>query len=181
MPAPRASYRHGNVRTAAIDAAWQQVTADGAAGLTLRRVAGDLGIAHRSLYNHFRDRDGLLLAVAARGYAALATALATERAATGFRHAYLVFALDHPAIYALMMAQGHDAIAAAPDLRQEVDRVIALALALFGSPDGDAASRRAVMREWMFLHGAAALHANGILERRSRAGFLAEVDRIREG
>lgn len=176
----RPTYRHGNVRAEAVAAAGRMVRDGGAAPLSLRQVAGALGIAHRSLYNHFADRDALLRAVAAQGYADLAGALAAAGDGPAFRRAYLGFALDQPAIYGLMMAQSRDAIADDAALAQAVDRVIVLALAALGDPAADAeTNRRTVMREWMFLHGAVTLQAAGILQPREREAFLAEAERIR--
>jgi len=73
----RESYRHGAVRAEAIAAAYAQVEAGGHEQVSLRRVADALGIVHRSLYNHFDDREALLDAVAERGFIALAGLLAT--------------------------------------------------------------------------------------------------------
>jgi len=59
-----ASYRHGNLRTAALKAATRLVAKSGHEGLSLRQVAEAVGVAHRSLYNHFEHREALLDAVA---------------------------------------------------------------------------------------------------------------------
>ena len=181
----RPTYRHGNVRAEAVAAARRMVRDGGAASLSLRQVAAALGIAHRSLYNHFADRDALLRAVAAQGYADLAGTLAAAGDGPAFRRAYLGFALEQPAVYGLMMAQSRDAIAGDPELAAAVEKVIALAIAALaiaalGDPGAGAEdNRRAVMRDWMFLHGAVALQASGILQARGREDFLAEAERIR--
>jgi len=72
-PKPRrATYRHGNLRAAALKAAYGRVAKAGHERLSLREVADAVGVAHRSLYNHFRDREALLDAVATEAYSKLA-------------------------------------------------------------------------------------------------------------
>jgi AcrR family transcriptional regulator len=68
----RATYRHGNLKAAALKAAYGLVAKAGHEDLSLREVADAVGVAHRSLYNHFRDREALLDAVATDAYTKLA-------------------------------------------------------------------------------------------------------------
>src|SRR6185436_9050880 len=80
-PTPRArrkTYRHGNLRADAITAAYAMLADAGGTSLSLRRVADTIGVAHRSLYNHFADREALLNAVARRGFLRLAGALRSK-------------------------------------------------------------------------------------------------------
>ena len=55
----RATYRHGNLKAAALKAASRLVAKGGHEQLSLREVADAVGVAHRSLYNHFEDREAL--------------------------------------------------------------------------------------------------------------------------
>ena len=71
----RATYRHGNLKSAALKAATRLVAAAGHEQLSLREVAEAVGVAHRSLYNHFADREALLDAVATEAYTRLAAIL----------------------------------------------------------------------------------------------------------
>src|SRR3954451_20078456 len=71
----RATYRHGNLRCAALKAATRMVAKAGHEALSLREVADAVGVAHRSLYNHFADREALLDAVATDAYTRLAAIL----------------------------------------------------------------------------------------------------------
>ena len=78
----RDTYRHGNLRAEAVQAAFELATADGAGALSLRAVADRVGVAHRSLYNHFADREALVDAVAEQGFLRLAEALEKNSSVT---------------------------------------------------------------------------------------------------
>lgn len=177
----RDTYRHGDLRAAALQAAVEIVRREGAPALTLRRVAEETGVAHRSLYRHFRDKDALLAAVAALGYRRLAASV--EKAATpkGFAAAYVRFALGEPHLYETMMTRKTADIAAEPALAGATQRLIVAALAILSSPgaNGDA-RRRQVMRIWMGLHGGLSLHKAGLLRERTDRAFAGELLRIIE-
>src|SRR5688572_13961318 len=103
----RDTYRHGNLRAEAVQAAYELATADGAAALSLRAVAEKVGVAHRSLYNHFADREALVDAVAEQGFRRLAEALTTAATPGEYVRAYVGFALERPLLYALMKSRPH--------------------------------------------------------------------------
>jgi len=175
----RKTYRHGNVAADALAAAVRRVEDGGAAKLSLRQVAGDLGIAHRSLYNHFDDRSALLMAVGAHGFNALADAVAPSKTQKNYVRSYADFALAHPHLYEVMMAQRNASMFSDKTLGAALQRLIGLSLAMFGN-DGasDDDNRRAVMRVWMLLHGGVSLHLNGALEPRSNDAFVNELLKI---
>ncbi len=62
-------------RTAILDAARRVATRDGARDLSLRGVAAEAGFAPAALYGYFRNKDELLLALAADDLTALARAM----------------------------------------------------------------------------------------------------------
>lgn len=172
----RAAYHHGDLASAALDAAQALVAEDPAAGFSLRSLAERLGVAHRALYNHFADREALLAALAARGFAQLAAELAPAPDPAAFLAAYVRFALAQPGLYAVMTGRQHDQINAVPALRAAVDRVIAAALGALATPDADDDTRRReVMRVWMLAHGAIGLQRAGMLRARGAEEFAAEV------
>jgi len=175
----RKTYRHGNVAAEALAAAVRRVEDGGAAKLSLRQVAGDVGIAHRSLYNHFEDRDALLVAVGAYGFNELSDAVARSKSPGSFVLAYADFALAHPHLYEVMMVQRNESMFSDKVLGAAVQRLISLSLAMFGK-DGASGddNRRAVMRVWMLLHGGVSLHLNGALEPRSDDAFIDELLKI---
>jgi AcrR family transcriptional regulator len=80
---------------------------EGAATLTMRRLAGRVGIRAPSLYKHFPGKAALEAAVIATGLedAAVAFEAAVDTAADplpALAAAYRRFALDHPHLYRLM-------------------------------------------------------------------------------
>jgi AcrR family transcriptional regulator len=172
----RTSYRHGNVRAEAIAAAYGQVIADGHAALSVRRVAERVGIAHRSLYNHFDDREALLDAVAEIGFVELAAALRKARTSDAFVRAYVRFALRRPNLHALMASRPHPTMKRKPALQRAVHLGIAEALRMYGRADRSSTeNRRAVMKILILVHGALALYSAGILDVRGPQGLIAEL------
>lgn len=108
--------RRERVRLATIDEikqiAREHLATRGAAALSLRAVARDMGMMPSALYRYFASRDDLLTALVTDGFASLADALEVAYAAAppgdhGERwltvvRAYRRWALDHPEMYALL-------------------------------------------------------------------------------
>lgn len=172
----RESYRHGNVRSEAITVGLDMVRAQGYQALSLRRVAEAVGVAHRSLYNHFEDREALLDALAEEGYRLQGAALEGLATREDYVQAYVGFALESPHLYELMKSRPHATMKLKPTLQAAVHLGITEALRLFGSPDRSSEeNRRAVMKVLILLHGGIALHQAGILDVSGDAGLIAEL------
>ncbi|WP_296596115.1 TetR/AcrR family transcriptional regulator [Phenylobacterium sp.] len=183
MPARplRDTYRHGNLRAEAVRVAYELATADGAGALSLRRVADSVGVAHRSLYNHFADREALVDAVAEQGFLDLADALRPAQSLADYVRAYVTFALRRPQLYALMKSRPHATMKDRPELQAAVHLSIAEAMRLFGRPDrSKAENRRAVMRVLILLHGGITMHQAGILDVEGDEGLIAELTAMAE-
>lgn len=67
-PRPRRSEQHNNLQEAIKETAWKQIAESGAAALSLRAIARDLGITAPAIYNYFPDRDALVTALIADAY-----------------------------------------------------------------------------------------------------------------
>ena len=88
----------------------RQLAVEGAAALSLRAVARELGMASSAMYRYFPSRDELLTALIVEGYDALGEVAETTAAGGGanvkrFRNvcrAVRTWALDHPHEYALL-------------------------------------------------------------------------------
>ena len=175
----RRQFHHGFLAESATEAALEILEAEGAAALTMRRVAEACGVAHRSLYRHFADREALLGALAARGFEALVKTLALAETREDLIGLYARFALKRPDLYGVMMSRTNDAIDADPALRAAADRVIAESLRLLapGEPN-ETQARRAVMKVWMALHGGVALYQAGMIKARNVAAFIGEMTAI---
>jgi AcrR family transcriptional regulator len=92
--------------------AWHQLAEVGAAALSLRRIATDMGMTSSALYRYFASRDDLLNELVVDGFSSLADALEAAEAeledgpeTNRWLHlasAHRRWALEHPTEYALI-------------------------------------------------------------------------------
>lgn len=61
-------YHHGNVKSALIDAAMALIDTNQTDAISLRRLAKEVGVTPSAVYNHFADKDSLMLAIKIRLY-----------------------------------------------------------------------------------------------------------------
>ncbi|MFC8434348.1 TetR/AcrR family transcriptional regulator [Streptomyces sp. NPDC057253] len=156
---PNRPYHHGDLRRAILTAALDVIAADGPAALSLRDLARRAGVSHAAPAHHFRDRTGLLTAIAAEGFGLLAAAVeeASDLKDAGVR--YVRFAREHPAHFQVMFAPE---LLRADDLELTTARALAAA-ALRTSVEGVRAedlgvdSRLAGVAAWSLAHGFATL------------------------
>lgn len=110
MSIARKAYHHGELRESLLEIAETQLEKDGPAGLSLRKLGRKLGVSPGAPYRHFEDKDGLLAALATRGFQRLRTMMldAQEGAVGGKERlrrsgaGYLRFASGHPELFRLM-------------------------------------------------------------------------------
>ncbi len=107
-------YHHGDLHSALIDAASIRLEKFGIEGLSLRKLAEDVGVSRTAPYHHFKDKNALLSAIAARGFEQwhkIAVSifednvLPAEQRFKQFIYAYIRFATEQPQIYELMFGQ----------------------------------------------------------------------------
>ncbi|MES2162271.1 MAG: TetR/AcrR family transcriptional regulator [Pseudomonadota bacterium] len=158
-------YHHGNLRDSLLDAADALLAQDGAQALTLREVAKAAGVSHAAPYHHFASREQLLAAVAARAFAALATAMAAadgdQTRAQGERlmdicEVYVEFARARPAQFRLMFGPMLAQKAHYPDLKQAAEsafHVLVVAATAFDAARGP----ELALTGWSLAHGLANL------------------------
>ncbi|MGA5197628.1 TetR/AcrR family transcriptional regulator [Streptomyces exfoliatus] len=152
----RSTYHHGDLRQAVLDAALDVIAADGPGALSLRDLARRAGVSHAAPAHHFKDRTGLLTALAAQGYGLLAEALAAapDLRERGVR--YVRFAVEHPAHFQVMFqpellrADDPDLLAAKERASTELRAGVA---GLRELPD----ARTAGIAAWSLAHGFATL------------------------
>ncbi|MBW8854938.1 MAG: TetR/AcrR family transcriptional regulator [Bradyrhizobium sp.] len=109
-PAKRATFRHGNLPEALINAAIARLEAEGIEAISLRDLAHDAGVNHRAVYRHFPDKLALLALVAERGWRQLAQRLKKSTAGKAPGEPALVaasvgffqFARESPNLFHLM-------------------------------------------------------------------------------
>jgi len=173
-----AGYHHGNLRDAILAASAAAIARDGIGALSLRAIAGDLGVSHTAFRRHFGGREGVLNALAVQGNRWLADQLRAA-APGGFRDvgvAYVRFALAHP---------GHFTVMFRPDLLDNDDpelaaaRADALAPLRAGAPTLGAQDRTAAqVASWGIVHGIATLALTGNLAKALADQTPAEIEEL---
>ncbi|MGI5375999.1 TetR/AcrR family transcriptional regulator [Streptomyces sp. CA-251387] len=158
-PSTRRPYHHGNLRRAILTAALDVIAADGPSALSLRDLARRAGVSHAAPAHHFKDRTGLLTAIAAEGFGLLADTLnaAGDLKDAGVR--YVRFARERPAHFQVMFTPE---LLRADDLELTTARTLA-AEALRGAvsavlPESlGIDTRLAGVAGWSLAHGFATL------------------------
>lgn len=69
------NYHHGDLRNTLISAGVELLKQDGMEKLSLRKLAREAGVSHNAPYMHFKDKEGLLAAIAQEGFNLLADRL----------------------------------------------------------------------------------------------------------
>lgn len=164
-------YHHGDLRRAVLDAALEVIAASGPSAISLRDLARRAGVSHAAPAHHFRDKAGLLTAIAVEGNEMLAESLAEaiseDRAGLldlGVR--YVRFALDHPAHFEVMYRPDlyhRDA----PELvaaRERTGKMLRGTVRAVSEEQGKDASQ-AQLAAWSVAHGFATLVRGGNLDR----------------
>ncbi|MDQ0868297.1 AcrR family transcriptional regulator [Arthrobacter sp. V1I9] len=164
-----ATYHHKNLPSTIINAALDVIAESGPSALSLRDLARRAGVSHAAPAHHFRDKAGLLTAVAVQGFGLLADALAEAQQQTGdfleVGVAYVGFAVGHPAHFAVMFR---------PELYRADDPELIAAKALageslrqgvapFAASESGPASQDAALAAWSLVHGFATLWLSGNL------------------
>jgi AcrR family transcriptional regulator len=76
----------------------------GDAGVSMRNIAGKLGVTPTALYRHYRDKEAVMAAMVEEGFALLLEYLGRggEPGVLDFMQRFLDFALDQPGLYDIM-------------------------------------------------------------------------------
>jgi AcrR family transcriptional regulator len=154
-PAPDLDLRRDQFIHAARDLA----EADGWSVVTIRRLAGELGVTQPVLYSAFASRQALIDAVAVEGFGDLATALGAADATPEARmRAYLDFAAGNPRVYEAMFSLPSGLPFATEDTPEPLQRAFAGIRGAFPGTDETQAEVA-----WSTWHGLATLQAGGRL------------------
>ncbi len=158
-------YHHGDLKSALIAAAREQIATLGAAALNLRALARTIGVTHPAVYRHFADKEALLDAVAEMGFDELTATLrgAAGQSAPGsearmhaLATAYVNFAVAHPELMRVMFGLGSkDARMKNEALFAASKRAYGMLLESVGGIDGDELINSAIV--WALMHGLAQL------------------------
>ncbi|WP_245677123.1 TetR/AcrR family transcriptional regulator [Nocardia acidivorans] len=171
ITSPR-SYHHGDLRAELLRRAETLLRRAGVDGLSLRQLARDTGVSHAAPSRHFRDKQALLDALAVSGFERLgasfekaaATGTLLERT-TAVARAYLRFAIDNPALLAVMFARKQQQT---PAMQAAVAQALAMPVAMIGEAQqqgevipGDA--RRFCLSAMAALQGLATFVGSGFI------------------
>jgi AcrR family transcriptional regulator len=168
------AYQHGNLAHALIAAGLVQLEARGASGLSLREVAAAVGVSPMAAYHHFRDKNALLAAIAAAGFAefvrrqqeAVASASTPADALVLLGRCYVESAQAHPELFRLMVGQSLPRTGGGP-FRAEVARAFEQCCDVVAHRYSDAdrqTVRRTAAGAWALAHGLAALLVDGVMQ-----------------
>jgi AcrR family transcriptional regulator len=189
----RARTPSSDIQRELVAAAEQVLVRDGPAGVTVRAVAAQAGIAPMGVYNRLGGKDGLVAALLIIGFDRLRAAIAggdepdlgQRLRACGLR--YRQFALENRHFYAIMFegAIPHDfespevgehAAAAFDALVRNVETAAAARVIIAPEP------REAAQQLWSALHGAVALELQDlVLTQDPAATYRAGLETILRG
>ena len=142
-----------------INAARDLAESDGWPAVTMRRLAGELGVTQPVLYSAFASRQALVDAVALNGFDDVAAALeAVDASPMARMRAYLDFAAAYPRVYEAMFSLPSGLAFAADDTPEPLRHAFSRIRDAFPDADGTWAEVA-----WSALHGLATLQASGRL------------------
>ena len=154
-PAPDLDLRRDQI----VHAARALAEAHGWAAVTMRRLAGELGVTQPVLYSAFDNRQAVIDAVALNGFDDIAAVLeAVDASPMARMRAYLDFAAAHPRVYEAMFSMPSGLAFAADDTPEPLHHAFSGIYDAFPDADGTRAEVA-----WSALHGLATLQAGGRL------------------
>ena len=175
----KVAYHHGDLESALLFGAVERVRRVGAEKVSLRAIAGDLGVSPSAAYHHFPDKDALLTAA---GFAAidkladqqevalsLITATGADGALARFRalgRSYVDFALNEPHLFRLAFG-GHCVISDGSQGQEQPRAWVILTTTLDGLVDAGLLKpefrQKSEILVWSAVHGVATLILEGQL------------------
>ena len=171
MPEALTEQRISDFRREICDEAMAQFVERGVAGVSMRSLARALGYSATALYSYYRNKDEILAAARAHCLDQLADRLDESLAAstdpdarpTAFVKAYTAYARDHVPHYRLAFSLDQPPPERFPELAAGHGRVMSrfehyIDLLRPGERD----RQRQAAQAWAYLHGAVALHFNGV-------------------
>lgn len=114
MTQSKTPYHHGDLKAAIIKIASKMLDEQGIEGLSLRKIAENVGVSRTAAYHHFKDKNELLSAIASQGFHLWQKqvkvifndeSLNHQQQLKQFFHAYIKFALNNPNTYDLMFGR----------------------------------------------------------------------------
>ncbi len=168
-PKQKRGYHHGNLRDALVQAAIEQVGADGLETLTIRRVAGRVGVTPGAAYHHFESKQHLLVAAAEVAFGALLERMQAAAAAEtepldrliALGRAYIEHCVGAPAHFRIMVGRHvrelEDLSALAPSGRQTLELLADVTAQCAASVGGAVDSTQLMRAAWAQVVGVVSL------------------------
>jgi len=191
-PRRRPTYHHGDLPEALLAASELLIAERGVEAFSLREAARRVGVDPAACYRHFRDRDGVIFALARRGFTRLATRMErivakeanAETAPRAFARAYVRFAVQRPSDFRVMF--GPKALPPrSARVRGEYERgpfdILVKTVSIWRGRGPDekptGVDERTAMGLWAIAHGVANLTADGAwgLDRRAAERVLDDL------
>ena len=164
------TYHHGDLPAALLRAAGRALEKRGIGALSLRDTARRAGVSHNAPYRHFPDREALLAALAAEGFATLGERL-HGKPGREMGEAYVRFALEQPQRFRLMFG-GVLPIGKYPELGEAAQSAHKALVGAFGDlPRPELAAAAA----WSLVHGLSHLLLDGHFATQDPETFVRDV------
>lgn len=155
---PSDRYHHGDLRRALVETALELLIEGGTEALGMRELARRVGVSAAAPYRHFRDKQALIQAVAAAGFALFRETVdgakegvAAEDQLGAMAEAYVQFALRYPRLYRLMFSSELGRFED-KDLRRAADAAYESLAVAAAKADPDSPGEAAISA-WAFVHG----------------------------
>ena len=152
-----------------LKAAHRALRRKGANALSLRKIATDVRLTPMAIYRHFRDKDDLLDALVADGFARWEASLSEAVKADGpwvrLERAFLAyaeFALAERALFELMFLVPRSRVPVAPaSLSATTSPAFGALIGSVGEVAGASAVGETLLLSWATAHGLICLHFSG--------------------
>ena len=159
------SYHHGDLKTAMIEAALQLVRKKGPRGFTLNEASRTAGVSVSAPYNHFRDKEALLVEIVLLGSRTLAMELQTAADSVASPRegllavytAYVCFAKHHPDLFTVMFQSGIEKTRY-PEIQAATANAFQIAVKMAAQIESSSSSaEQLALAIWSMAHGFATL------------------------
>lgn len=161
------------VKASILDAAWQLVEKEGWQSLSIRKIAEAIEYSSPVIYDHFANKEAILLEFTKRGFQQLNEQLIKakdkftnpEQQIEAIAYAYWKFAFNHKEYYQLMYGLGMpgcETVKQIPELASFIEIVIAPIKDMIAkSKNSDADSFLKLNTFWSTLHGLISINMLG--------------------
>ena len=180
MRKKKRNYHHGDLRAAMIAAALALVRSKGPRGFTLNEASRSAGVSVSAPYNHFRDKEALLVEIVLIGNRTLKVELesAAERCEgdkeklVAVYSAYIAFSQKHPDLFAVMFQSGIDK-ESYPEAKASAEQAFEVGLQIASRLETSVEkATELALAVWTMAHGASMLITERAIHRVAGLGAV---------